>query len=398
MSRPKKQKNRNLPPYLYYDASKGYRLTLVNGLRKSVGKDKSQAITLALQYNARMRPELSGNGTIDLLVSQSSKQTSDSFASSINGLHDLIIQEETPSKKVSKALANDIERAKGFFNMHPHNITLETVTDYMKHYHDGCSNEVYNKKIGFLKKLFAWAVDQGIMIGNPAAEKKRRKVGGKKRKRLTLQMYKAVHSKAPLWLQTAMDLSLQTTQARLEVSTIKYRLKKPSNELNGCVMYDYPILVNDEKIYGDLFINRKKTIEKEEAHIRIPIGEELKRIIDRSRSDKIMSPYVVHRLPTKRSNNISQECDHITQLTPKYISDSFTKYRDESGACDHLPFDERPTFHEIRALSARLFKDQGYDPQARMAHSDAKSTEVYTRDHIRWVSVPHAEIRTADMD
>lgn len=28
----------------------------------------------------------------------------------------------------------------------------------------------------------------------------------------------------------------------------------------------------------------------------------------------------------------------------------------------------------------------------RMAHSDAKSTQIYTRNHIDWVHVPHAEI------
>lgn len=58
-----------------------------------------------------------------------------------------------------------------------------------------------------------------------------------------------------------------------------------------------------------------------------------------------------------------------------------------------MPMAQRPTFHEIRALSAYLFEQQGVDPQARMAHSDAKSTKVYTQNHVEWVSVPHAEIK-----
>ncbi len=62
------------------------------------------------------------------------------------------------------------------------------------------------------------------------------------------------------------------------------------------------------------------------------------------------------------------------------------------GVAAHLPIAERPTFHEIRALAAHMFKTNGLDPQARMAHSDAKSTKVYTQNHVEWVEVPHGEI------
>lgn len=54
---------------------------------------------------------------------------------------------------------------------------------------------------------------------------------------------------------------------------------------------------------------------------------------------------------------------------------------------------ERPTFREIRTLAAHLFDPQGIDPQGRMAHSDAKSTKIYTQNHIDWVVVLHREIR-----
>jgi len=59
-----------------------------------------------------------------------------------------------------------------------------------------------------------------------------------------------------------------------------------------------------------------------------------------------------------------------------------------------MAMEERPTFHEIRALAAHLFDQQGIDPdpQGRMAHSDAKSTKIYTQNHIDWVIVPHGEI------
>ncbi|KMI36414.1 Uncharacterised protein [Klebsiella quasipneumoniae] len=57
--------------------------------------------------------------------------------------------------------------------------------------------------------------------------------------------------------------------------------------------------------------------------------------------------------------------------------------------------DERPAFHEIRALTAHLFDLQGIAPQGQMAHSDAKSTKIYTQNHIDWVVVPNGEIKSS---
>ncbi|MBM7074650.1 integrase [Shewanella sp. 202IG2-18] len=46
----------------------------------------------------------------------------------------------------------------------------------------------------------------------------------------------------------------------------------------------------------------------------------------------------------------------------------------------------------MRALAAHLFDSKGVDPQSRMAHTDAKSTRIYTQNHVEWVEVPFAEI------
>lgn len=136
-----------------------------------------------------------------------------------------------------------------------------------------------------------------------------------------------------------------------------------------------------------------ESAKKEASHVAIPIGEELKRIIDDSR-DNVASPFVVHRIPERQIKR-SKEVSHPSQVAPDYLSRSFSATRDKLGLCDHLPMDERPTFHEIRALAAHLFDQQGIDPQGRMAHSDAKSTKIYTQNHIDWVVVPHGEIKAS---
>jgi hypothetical protein len=89
---------------------------------------------------------------------------------------------------------------------------------------------------------------------------------------------------------------------------------------------------------------------------------------------------------------MSHYCDHITQINKKYLSRQFSYYRDAAGVKKHLPANQRPTFHEIRGLSIHLYDQAGYDPQARAAHTDSKSTAIYKAGHIHWVQVPAAEI------
>lgn len=230
-------------------------------------------------------------------------------------------------------------------------------------------------------------LDESLMIDNPAARKKMRRVDGKVRRRLSLEQFVKIRSSAAPWLRTAMDLAIQTTQARLEVSRIRYSIKSPQDGVCGCVWFEKEL----DGIFGTLYIHRQKVKHKEASHVAIPIGPALKKIIDDSR-DNVASPYVVHRLLEKRSNKISQEVNHPTQVAPDYLSRAFSELRDHVGVASDLPIAERPTFHEIRALAAHLFERQGVDPQARMAHSDAKSTKIYTQNHVDWVEVPHAEL------
>ena len=310
------------------------------------------------------------------------------FSDHVDRIMARAVADEKPSQNTLDDWNNDVFRVKEFFtNIPACDIELEHVNQFINRYHADASANVQNRKVSFLKKLFSYAVDESLMMDNPAARKKMRRVEEKKRKRLPFDIFIAMRNAAEPWLKTAMDLALQTTHARLEVSRIKYSIREPKNGVCGCVWLDEP----ENGIYGTLYIHRQKVQKKEASHVAIPIGGELKRIIDDSR-DSVASPYVVHRIP-ERNNKRSKEVSHPTQVAPDYLSRSFSALRDKLGLCDHLPLDERPTFHEIRALAAHLFDSQGIDPQGRMAHSDAKSTKIYTSNHIDWVMVPHGEIK-----
>lgn len=387
-ARPRRRENRHLPDLLYFDKATGvYRFTLVTGKRKSLGSDRAMAIAIAREYNNRMRPETSVS--IDSLIRESGGVQGEAlpFAEHVDRIMARAIEDEQPSESTREDWNNDSTRVKQFFDKIPAcDIELEHVNAYIKEYHADSSANVQNRKVSFLKKLFSYAVDESLMLDNPATRKKMRRIEEKKRQRLSFDNFMAIRRAAAPWLRTAMDLALQTTHARLEVSRIRYSIREPKNGVCGCVWLDQPL----NGIHGTLYIHRQKVQKKEASHVAIPIGDELKRIIDDSR-DNVASPYIVHRIP-ERNVKRSKEVAHPTQVAPDYLSRSFSKLRDQLGLSDHLEMEERPTFHEIRALAAHLFDNQGIDPQGRMAHSDAKSTKIYTQNHIDWVVVPHGEI------
>lgn len=389
-ARPRRRENRHLPDLLYFDKATGvYRFTLVTGKRKSLGSDRAMAIAIAREYNNRMRPETSVS--IDSLIRESGGIQGEAlpFAEHVDRIMARAIEDEQPSESTRDDWNNDATRVKEFFDKIPAcDIELEHVNAYIKEYHADSSANVQNRKVSFLKKLFSYAVDESLMLDNPATRKKMRRIEEKKRQRLSFDNFMAIRRAAAPWLRTAMDLALQTTHARLEVSRIRYSIREPKNGVCGCVWLDQPL----NGIHGTLYIHRQKVQKKEASHVAIPIGDELKRIIDDSR-DNVASPYIVHRIP-ERNVKRSKEVAHPTQVAPDYLSRSFSKLRDQLGLSDHLEMEERPTFHEIRALAAHLFDNQGIDPQGRMAHSDAKSTKIYTQNHIDWVVVPHGEIKT----
>lgn len=385
------RKTHSLPEHLYYDARYGtYRIKLINGKYKSLGADRDTAVAITREYNLVARPQI--GITVESLL-YGDPMLSQPFAVHVPKLLERIIREEQPSDDFMKTMQNDAQRAIAFFSEIPGSqINLKHITDYINQWHGDASPNVQNRKISWLQKLFSYAVDEGLMPDNLAAKKKKRRLEPKKRQRLKLEWYRQIHAAAPLWLQTAMDLSLQTTHARLEISRIKYKIAKPGSRSCGCIWFNEPKMTPAGLVYGTLYIHRQKVKQKEASHVAIPIGQALKNIIDRSR-DRLISDYVVHRLPTKCSNPLSKKVKHISQLTPDYISRGFSKVRDEVGCCNHLTLEQRPTFHEIRALAAHLFSEMGIDPQSRMAHTDAKSTKIYTQDHVDWVHVPFAEIK-----
>lgn len=254
-------------------------------------------------------------------------------------------------------------------------ITLEHVNEFLNIVTEGKSDNVYNRKISFLRKVFSHLVDMSAMEENYADRKMMRKTALKKRKRLSqddfLLMLKSAQAEPKThWLYIAMSLSLQTTHSALEISRMKYT----------------------HVVEQHLRVHRQKVKNLSSSRVEIPISSEMKRIISESKRG-IASPYIVHRIG-RYARLIAEGCDHPLQVSSKYISRGFSKLRDELGICKEFPKNERPTFHEIRALSIFLYKKRlNIDPMERAAHSSSETTKIYARDHEDWIRVAPAEIK-----
>lgn len=340
------------------------------------GTSRGDAIAAAHAYNAKYRqPELA--------ISERGDKFNRPLSYWLPIVLDRVKKEEKLGDNAWRTFQADTERLLARFgSVMTKAIDLQLVNTYLNEFCVGKSNNVYNRKISYLKKVFDYLCDMSAMVGNPADLKKTKPVEDKARQRLSFEAYKQILDAAPHWLAIAMRLALQTTHAVLEVSRIKYR---------DCEWFEKPVLQNGLMVHGVLKIHRQKVHKKEASRVAIPITPELKRIVDDSRSDGLFSPYLVHK-PKSARVPMSKLVTHETQVVSRLISEEFSAIRDNLGLYGELDKSARPTFHEIRALAIHLFTEAGVDPQARAAHTDSKSTKIYQRGHVEWVEVPAAEL------
>jgi hypothetical protein len=383
--RRRKVENKHLPVGLIKLKKRGqtrFRYRFPNGrdVLFPVDTHEFEAIEAATTYNQKHR-----NPTIKLLMEfdEYNKPLSQWIKTVKQRVHDDELKKGVIGKPVYGEFIHDLGRLEELHgDVMSKGINLSHVNDFLTRYADGKSNRVYNRKITFLKKVFSYIRDMSGMETNPAENKKRKPKDDKKRKRLDLDNFHKILAEAPHWLSIAMRLSIQTTHAVNEISLAKYR---------DCEWFKTPVTENGLTVYGVLRIHRQKVKNKEASRVEIPITQKLKQIIDESRKDRIVSPYIVHCL-LQRNRGLAEGLTHMTQLTPVFISRAMSKIRDKHGLYANLEKEERPSFHEIRALSIYLYGELGIDPQERAAHTDSESTKIYMRDHVDWVRPQAAEL------
>ncbi len=182
---------------------------------------------------------------------------------------------------------------------------------------------------------------------------------------MTLPQFQTIRQHAPAWMQKATDRGLHTVQRRTDVLSMQF--SKVEN--------------------GTMCVIQQQHQKYDTGYLRITLSTELVGII-RSCRDNIPSPFLVHHRPT-RGRRDTHNKEHWTQIAQTTFTREFDKARTASGLFAGWDDGAAPTFHEIRALGIKLYRDQGIDPQQLAGHGSAEMTKNYDSGHedIRWIEV-----------
>lgn len=201
-----------------------------------------------------------------------------------------------------------------------------------------------------------------------------------KRARLTLEDYltiwphcETIGQHIGTWHPNSILLALTTGQRREDIAIMRFKrgkdwdaawLAHQRNEAHQ--IHPYPFVEDDL-----LWIVQQKT----GSLVRIPlslrldaVGISVGEVIDRCRTN-IASGYLLHH--TIRFGNAPVgSAIHIDTISRQFA---------EARGAANLIWEGKtpPTFHELRSLSERLYRDQGIDTQTLLGHRHARMTEIY---------------------
>jgi integrase len=213
----------------------------------------------------------------------------------------------------------------------------------------------------FLIDCFDRMIAAGWRPDNPAAVTDEIKVKVN-RARLPFVVFMRVYKQTEYrWLRNAMALSLVSGQGREECAYAEF-----SDVNDGC-----------------WWSERGKT----GARIILPLELRLERfgmslddVVRQCRTTGIVSKFLVHQTERAKGAKLGKKM-HVAKLTRQFSAEIRALNMDWEGK-------KHPTFHEIRSLSSRLYKEQGnVNPQELLGHKDPRTTAIYTDGRGEWVRV-----------
>lgn len=111
--------------------------------------------------------------------------------------------------------------------------------------------------------------------------------------------------------------------------------------------------------------------------------------------NNVPSPFLIHRRAERKKQKQAERKAHWTKIEERYLTRAFKESRDAAGCYARWSEEEMPGFHEVRALSLRLYKKAGKDGQKIAGHASEEMTMNYQRDHSEVVwsnAVPDLDI------
>lgn len=357
--RPRNPLNDRLPPGLSLHATGQYRYVHpVSKKHHYLGTNRDEAARAAQKLNALLLPS---DPLVDKVVRLEHK-VSECVA--------LFRREGIPARQWKpktlenyRSRLNRIEADLGHRAVE--DLTVKDCAEYLRSVTEGLRARQQFRTV--LIFVLEHAVQEGWMANNVARLTKTPKPR-RQRNRLTLDAYRAVWQKAEPWLQNAMDLSLHTLLRRSDIAAMRFE-----DIRDGC-----------------LYVIPHKTETSTYVRMKMKLEGQLLRIIERCKDGRL-SPYLVHRLPSRlpAHGKRAKEREHHLQLLPEDITRGFREALQAAGLKYTGP---APTFHEIRSLGGDLYRQAGWtleQVQTLMGHASEAMTRHYLEGHdAPWIETP----------
>lgn len=361
--RPRKSGRRGWPENLYADRQRNkvyYRYKHpVTGKFFGLGSDFQRAVAAARKLNARL---IEVDNSAEALASKiaSGGKTAAEFLTDY--ANDALPQSTTKrGKPFSDVTIKEYRRmlkdaAKAFGQKPITEVRRRDIAQHLEQYKKVSSN----RRRALLNTVFKKAVSSGYLENNPV-EGTEPNIEAPKRQRLTLAQFLEIRKAAAPWFQNALDLAYYTLQRREDL-----------------VMMRFSDIEDDH-----LFVRQIKLKGHIAGNLRIKLSPELKEVIARCRDDTD-SPFLIHKEPFKVRQEYLAMKEHASQVKPEALTREFQRLRDEHGVCDELRPEQRPSFHEIRALGAHRCQQNGWNQDAiqqLLGHASSGTTKKYLGRH-----------------
>jgi integrase len=360
--------NLDLPPHVETDRKSSgqtyYRYIMPNGKRYSLGSDRQTAISTAHALNIEF--QRNPNLMHQIIKKKNKDDLNINTCPPVEHAFDQFIQHRLDKKTYAESTRNNHRQQINKYKTIWHDrlisdISHRDITAFL----NTLAPHAYLKHKNLMVQAWSFFLHQGWVEDNWPNKTMDAILPKKQRRPITHDQLMQIRAISPAHLQRAIDLALHSLQRREDLTILQRNMVNiPANTLT---------------IRQGKSRNYKKPI-----FIEVDMHPALQQAVIACLSSPLAArcPYLLHYQPKRITPKIRAK-QHLLAMTPYFLSHEFARYRDQTNLFDHLPPEQKPTFHEIRALGEyRLAQQYGKDyAKALAGHSTDAMYEHYVGRH-----------------
>lgn len=353
MGRRRSAKYKGFPPNLYQNpAGYFYYRDPQRKVQKGLGRDRAKAFQEARAANAALAAR-EPSPLVDWVMGK----TEYTLADWLPVYKELWLEKTKPKPPTIRMCTMYLNRltTAEFAERRLVDIKTAHIAAYLQDVQEESGESTASAVRARLSDIFRWAETQGLIeVGRNPVTATRAPRPQVQRERLSLEQFHAIRALAPVYLQRAMMLALVTAQRRDDIANLKF-----TDWREGYLH------VTQGKGNGRVKLRLDGGIRLEKVGVSIAEAVQACR-------DMIASPYMVHHVEHQGTAKPGH------RVASNGLSNAFQNARDLAGikaAEGRSP----PSFHEIRSLSERLYREEfgAAFAQAILGHKSATMTDKY---------------------